>query len=112
MWGVTTFSWTPSNPDHKTSYIAVIRGRRAVRWMNALRPELGRRRQAQIDRAVAGHHRKPHGNQKLTPAQIDAICRRKQAGESARDLAEEYGVHRTHVHRVVRQARRAGQDVS
>jgi hypothetical protein len=39
----------------RTAYCARVRGARAVRWMQLLRPLMGRRRQQQIDRALACH---------------------------------------------------------
>jgi hypothetical protein len=46
----------------RTAYCARIRGARAVLWMKRLRPLMGVRRQAQIDRAAASYAPDPAGN--------------------------------------------------
>src|SRR5690242_6876384 len=47
------------NVRWRTSYQLRVRGGDAVRWMRLLRPLMGSRRQAQIDRAVACYAPRP-----------------------------------------------------
>jgi hypothetical protein len=49
----------PRNTRWKTSYQLRVQGAAAVRWMILLRPLLGARRQAQIDRALACYAPRP-----------------------------------------------------
>lgn len=90
----------------RTSYCVRVRGARAVRWMERLRPLKGRRRQAQIDRAVASHAPDPARllvDERATQA-LDRLAR----GESVREVAERFGTSiwciydlrlgRTHAH--------------
>jgi hypothetical protein len=48
----------------KQTYRCWVRGARAVEWMIKLRPLMGRRRQGQIDRAIASYKR-PEGWQRF-----------------------------------------------
>lgn len=102
MWGVSTQAIKARERHYKTPYRAVLRGSRAVEWMQVLRPHMGLRRQSQIENAIDGWAPKPHGSQKLSDDQVLQIRQRKAAGEPARALAEEYGVTRTYVHDLVR----------
>ena len=49
----------PRNVHWRTSYQVRVNGRAAVRWMTVLRPLMGLRRQAQIDRALASYAPRP-----------------------------------------------------
>ncbi len=50
-------------PEWSATYVVRVKGAPAVAWMRLLRPLLGQRRQAQIDRAIASYASK--SNQKL-----------------------------------------------
>ncbi len=48
----TTSYRTPEQPHYKQAYVVRITGARARAWMDKLRPLMGARRQAAIDRAI------------------------------------------------------------
>lgn len=58
------------NTKWKQSYLARIDGRRAIEWMNRLRPYMSERRQKQIDCAVESYQPKYFGKRPLTNEQI------------------------------------------
>lgn len=90
----------------RTAYCVRIRGARAVRWMERLRPLMGTRRQAQIDRAIASHA--PDPRRLLDDERATEALARLAAGESVRQVAERFGTSiwciydlrlgRTHAH--------------
>ncbi len=49
----------PRNARWRTSYQVRVNGRSAVHWMTLLKPLMGSRRQAQIDRALASYAPRP-----------------------------------------------------
>ncbi len=83
---------------HKTEYAAAIRGSRCARLMTLLRPMLGRRRRAAIDRALAGYE---PPNRKLSFAKAEQIRDRHWNGDKVSSLARRYGVERQTIHRVL-----------
>ena len=79
----------------KQSYRVTVKGRRAMDLMRSLRPLMGKRRQGQIDRALASHDpafKYRNGKTALTWEQAGAIRLALMAGGSPRALADEYGV--------------------
>ena len=84
------------NPAWKTAYSVLLKGRRAVALMIRLRPLMGERRRAQIDKAVI--HYTPRGTgdnkRKLTARNVRAIRKKLAAGERLLHLAVQYGVSR------------------
>ncbi|MBN8637575.1 MAG: hypothetical protein J0M07_19790 [Anaerolineae bacterium] len=84
------------NPAHKNYFLGVLRGERAVELMNTLKPKLGQRRQAQIERALQNYHLHDASNHrpgaKVTAEQVREIRRRLEAGHSMLQLAEEFGL--------------------
>jgi hypothetical protein len=88
------------------AYSARVRGERAVRWMRRLRPLMGRRRQAQIDRAVSTYA--PDPRRLLSEERAKDALLRLARGESVRQVAERLGTSiwciydlrlgRTHAH--------------
>jgi hypothetical protein len=73
-------------------YSAKITGRRAVQLMTLIRPLMGKRRQAQIDRAIARYSDKCRV---LAPEKLEEIRYRSQSGENVLKLAEEYGISKS-----------------
>jgi hypothetical protein len=88
-------SGTKRSIEHgwKQAYTAKISSRPAVKWMGLLRPLMGKRRQGQIDRAVASYEDKWF--RALTDQQIEELRVRALNGESPFHLAKEYGISKT-----------------
>jgi hypothetical protein len=90
----------------KTAYCVRVRGARAVLWMQRLRPLMGTRRQAQIDRAIASYG--PDPRRLLDDKRATEALGRLARGESVREVAERFGTSiwciydlrlgRTHAH--------------
>jgi hypothetical protein len=90
----------------RTAYCARVRGARSVLWMERLRPLMGTRRQAQIDRAIASHG--PDPRRLLDDERATEALARLARGESVRQVAERFGTSiwciydlrlgRTHAH--------------
>jgi len=78
-------------PPRKTIYSCQLRGSRAVALMKQLRHLMGSRRQAQIDKALAGY--KPQSD-KIYPT-IDQILEHGDC--SANALAKYYGVSHSYI---------------
>jgi hypothetical protein len=74
----------------KQAYVVRVRGAGAVEWMTALRPFLGARRQAQVDRAIACYE--PRSSYKLTPDAAREALLRLRRGESVKQVARRFGV--------------------
>ena len=87
-------------------YTIRVRGARAVLWMKRLRPLMGLRRQAQIDRAIESHG--PDPRRLLDDESATEALARLARGESVREVAERFGTSiwciydlrlgRTHAH--------------
>ena len=80
----------PRNPRWRTSYLVRVTGGKAVRWMRLLRPMMGARRQAQIDRALASYDPRPTAL--LTDETARAALRALAAGDSVKAVASRLGV--------------------
>jgi hypothetical protein len=90
----------------RTAYTVRVRGARGVLWMQRLRPLMGTRRQAQIDRAIASHG--PDPRRLLDDERATEALARLANGESVRRVAERFGTSiwciydlrlgRTHAH--------------
>jgi hypothetical protein len=96
-WRVPVYSRPGQAAHHKSTYRTQLGGRRAIAEMRRLRPLMGERRRAQIDRALAlaGVPRKL-----LTVAEREEITARLRVGEKAPALAAEFGVAREHIYKV------------
>jgi hypothetical protein len=83
---------------HKDSYIARLKGSRAIEMMKLLYPLMGKRRQAQIDRAINAMIKVPsnqginHPSSKLNDDKIREIRQRLSSGEHPQDICQDYGV--------------------
>lgn len=89
MFGRKVGCWQPRDERWLPTYLVRITGAKAVAWMTVLRPLMGQRRQAQIDRAVASHEPRPSAL--LTdPAAREALVLLAE-GRSVRDVAEYFG---------------------
>jgi hypothetical protein len=80
----------PRNPRWRMTYPVRVQGGNAVRWMTLLRPLMGARRQAQIDRALASYDPRPSAL--LTDDTARAALGALAAGESVKVVAERFGV--------------------
>ena len=79
---------------HKPSFTVKKNGLGAVDWMLKLKPLMGKRRRAQIDKAIASCEVRP--KRALNAEQQKEIRERMANGESYLVLVEEFGVnHRT-----------------
>jgi hypothetical protein len=106
LFGTGVYMIRPRREGWRTTYSARIRGTRAVLWMHRLRPLMGKRRQKQIDRAVASYA--PDPTRLLDDARAEEALTRLANGESVRQVAERFGTSiwciydlrlgRTHAH--------------
>jgi hypothetical protein len=80
----------PRNPRWRTTYQVRVQGGNAVRWMTLLRPLMGARRQAQIDRAIASYDPRPSAL--LTDQAACVALRALATGDSVKAVAERFGV--------------------
>lgn len=67
LWQRALFPVDPRQTHYRTPYVTVIKGSSAVRLMALARPEMGRSRQAQIDKAIASWHGHPAGRRSSSP---------------------------------------------
>jgi hypothetical protein len=114
IFGRKVYVGKPRNPRWRTSYMLRVTGGKAVRWMVLLRPLMGTRRQAQIDRALASYAPRPRAI--LTDETAAAALAALEAGETVKAVAARLGVSvwciydlrlgRTHKH--LRESRRSG----
>jgi hypothetical protein len=70
----------------RDAYCIRVRGPRAVEWMGVLRPLMGHRRRAQIDRAVASYA--PDPTRVLDDERAAGALQRLATGETVRAVAE------------------------
>ena len=86
--------WTPA-------FNACLKGSRAVTLMEQLRPLMGKRRQAQIDAALACYRIVPHPTTRLNQETAAAIKRRiREGGTSVKILAESYNVNESTIYQI------------
>jgi hypothetical protein len=77
----------------KPAFAVRITGKHAVDWMTLLRPLMGKRRQAQIAKAIACYQEDTRKS--LTPQQMDELRQRALNGENVLKLAREYGISKS-----------------
>ncbi len=86
------------NEKHKNVFRAMVRGRQAVEQMKILYPLMGKRRQAQIDKALASFNDFPvsqgehNANAKINEEQARDIKARLLNYDSLERIAEDFGV--------------------
>jgi hypothetical protein len=85
IFGRKPYEARPRNPRWQASYQGRVTGGGAVRWMTLLRPLMGTRRQAQIDRALASYDPRPSAV--LTDDTARAALRALASGESVKAVA-------------------------
>jgi len=78
------------NVRWRDAYEARSRGRRAVEVMGAVRPHMGERRRAQIDRAIACY--RPDRRRVLDDAGAMAVLQHLAEGATPREAAERAGI--------------------
>ena len=90
IFGRKVHALEPRNPRWRTSYQVRVTGGAAVHWMTLLRPLMGSRRQAQIDRALASYAPRPVAllTDEAARAALDALV----GGASVQSVAERFGV--------------------
>jgi hypothetical protein len=81
---------SPRNPRWRTTYQVRVQGGNAVRWMTLLRPLMGERRHAQIDRALACYA--PRSSAVLTDGMARAALDALASGDSVKVVAARFGV--------------------
>ncbi len=90
IFGRKVHECTPRDLRWRTSYQVRVTGGAAVRWMTALRPLMGSRRQAQIDRALASYAPRPVAL--LTDEAARAALAALVGGASVKSVAGRLGV--------------------
>jgi hypothetical protein len=77
----------------KSAYSVRITGKHAVQWMVLLRPLMGKRRQSQIDKAIACYQEDTR--KVLSSLQMEELRQRALNGENVLKLATEYGISKS-----------------
>ena len=95
--GATVHKKAARQENWKPTYVVSVRNATVVPILLELRPHMGIRRQEQIDRAVASYE---NLRGKLTPQQRLEIVKRFSDGESAKSLAQEFGITHWNVYRL------------
>lgn len=80
---------------HKRVYSVRLTGRRAVAFMQLLKPLMGIRRQVQIDKALNSYNR--HPRYKLIESDISSIKDRLTKGETHASIAKSFNIDRSTV---------------
>lgn len=102
IFGVHPVKVKPRKKHHKVPWRVSVSGCRAVLVMERLYSTMSRRRQEQIDAALFGWEQK---RRLLLPEEKANIVARYRGGERAVVLAEEFGVRRESIHKIVRRAK-------
>lgn len=89
LWGIRYLTVRPRRHHWAVAYMVQLRGANAVAWMQAMRPLLGGRRRAQVDRAVANYV--PPSHRVLDDATAEAALASLGGGASVRQVAERHG---------------------
>jgi hypothetical protein len=84
-------------PGTKQAFFVCVSAGPAVRLMQQLYPLMGKRRQEQIERALASYDPNKHkrNTSKLTDDQVLDIYKRAHAGERQKTIASEYNIDRS-----------------
>jgi len=103
MLGVSVIPIKAGNPQHKQVFAARKVGAGAVEWMCTLRPHMGIRRRAQIDKALDSYDPgKRRRQRRMTDSEVVEYRKRYLQGESAKNMALEAGVHFTGFYRMLK----------
>lgn len=89
MFGRKAGCWQPREVRWQATYMVRITGSKAVAWMTALKPLMGRRRRVQIDRALASYD--PKQIALLDDSGARQALRMLASGSSVREVAEQFG---------------------
>ncbi len=89
MFGRKLGRWQSRHVREQPVFLVRITGAKAVAWMTALRPLMGERRRAQIDRAVASHA--PTPTARLDEATARQALNLLATGSTVREVAERFG---------------------
>lgn len=89
----------PKNVRHSPTYKTYLRGLRAVELMHTLRPLMGRRRQGQIDVAIASHRTDPTHWRYRERIPGAAVIKLRKRGWSYRKIAAHLGCSYQLVHK-------------
>jgi hypothetical protein len=86
-------------PGTKQAFFVCVSAGPAVRLMQQLYPLMGKRRQEQIERALASYdpHKHKRNTSKLTDDQVLDIYERAHAGERQKTIASEHNIDRSTV---------------
>ena len=80
------------NPAWKPDYRVHIRGEKAVQLMRLLRPLMGSRRQAQIDKALVAYQGSRRSHLGLASPVVVEAFRRARSGENMNTIAADLGI--------------------
>jgi hypothetical protein len=89
MFGRKLGRWQPRDERFQPIFLVRVTGSKAVAWMTALRPLMGRRRQTQIDRALASYA--PKSSALLDDVAADRALRLLASGGTVREVAQQFG---------------------
>ena len=89
MFGRKLGRWQSRHAREQPVFLVRITGAKAVAWMTALRPLMGQRRRAPIDRAVASHA--PTPTAQLDDARAHQALTLLATGSTVREVAERFG---------------------
>lgn len=90
MFGRKVSCWQPREARWQRTFVVRVTGAKAAAWMTALRPLMARRRQGQIDRALASYEPRPSAL--LDDGSARAALALLQSGGSVREVARRFGV--------------------
>ncbi len=100
----------PRQAHHKQAYQVCITGARARAWMYKLRPLMGTRRQAQIDRAIQSFDPgRRYRKTALSMEQADRVRTELEKGRSQTAIALDFGVSHNVIGCIKRGGYRAAQ---
>lgn len=89
LFGRRATRWQPREARWQATYIVRVTGAKAASWMAALRPLMGERRRAQIDRALGSYDPRPVAL--LGDDGASSALALLASGSSVRDVAERFG---------------------
>jgi hypothetical protein len=90
LFGRQIVTVVPRQQHWQTIYFVRVTGSKAVAWMKALRPLLGKRRREQVDRALASYA--PRSRQLLDDIRAREALKLLATGTSVKEVAASFGV--------------------
>jgi len=100
LFGLSYCEMSRQQQHYKRAWLVQVRGKRARKWMQTLRPLMGIRRKQQIDAALASYD-PSLSRQKLDEDQVREIKQLIAQGNfTQREIAARFQVERTHISRI------------